>query len=329
MTDTRVNPGAVAKLFAYQEDEVAHVQNSSFIYSLMKEGVDTYFGGFEGKIVLDLGAGFSLPQGCLPMALAVRDGARQCFGIDISHPEHFATDPLKVEFWRTAREVLGVSVQGLEQNRVFFGGADTMHDDSVVSRIVPLQMSASDMWFRDGMFDVIFSNAVFEHVKDAKNVLLETFRVLKPGGGLYAHWNPYTSFQMGGHDIGIPFMYPWAHLRLDRAAHVEKLRQMLNDRELLRTANPPEHQITEGRALTYKDTPELLFKHMDDDLNKLRVKDFLRYASEAGFEIVHSGFHINDTQRQYLTSEIQAELSDYSEDELLTIFHSAALRKPC
>ena len=67
---------------------------------------------------------------------------------------------------------------------------------------------------------------------------------------------------------------------------------------------------------------------VDDDLNKLRVKDFLRYAEEAGFEIVHSGFHIDDAQRQYLTPEIREELSDYSEDELLTIFHSAALRKP-
>jgi SAM-dependent methyltransferase len=318
----------VAKLFAYQEDGVAHVQNSAFIYSLMKEGVDKYFGGIIGKTVLDLGAGFSLPQGCLPMTLAVRDGARQCFGIDISNPEHFAVDPLKVNFWRTAKEVLGVSVQGLDQDRVFFGESDTMHDDSVISRIVALQMSASDMWFRDCMFDVMFSNAVFEHVKDAKNVLSEAFRVLKPGGGLYAHWNPYSSFQMGGHDIGIPFMYPWAHLRLDKADHVEKLRQMLNDPELLQTANPPEHQITEGRAEGYKDTPELLFKHMDDDLNKLRVKDFLRAAEEAGFEVAHSGFHINDAHRKYLTPEIRSELSEYSEDELLTIFHSAALKKP-
>lgn len=324
----QVHSAEPVKLFAYQEDAIAHVQNSTFIYSLMREGAEKYFGGFEGKTVLDLGAGFSLPQGCLPMALAVRDGARQCFGIDVSNPDHFAMDPLKVAFWRVAREVLGVSVQGLENDRVFFGECDRMHDDSVISRIVPLQMSASDMWFRNDMFDVAFSNAVFEHVKDAKNVLLETFRVLKPGGGLYVHWNPYTSFQMGGHDIGIPFLYPWAHLRLDRTAHIKLLRKMLNDPILLRTANPPEHQISEARAEVYKDAPELLFKHMDDDLNKLRVKDFLRYAEEAGFEILHSEFHIDDAQRRYLTPEIRAELGDYSEEELLTAFHSAALRKP-
>ncbi len=317
-----------AKLFDYQEDSVAHVNNSAFIYSLMKDGVDKYFGGLGAKTVLDLGAGFSLPQGCLPMALAVRDGARQCFGIDISHPDHFAMDPLKVDFWRTAREVLGVSVQGINQNRVFFGESDTMHDDSVISRVVALQMSASDMWFRDGMFDVVFSNAVFEHVKDAKNVLLEVFRVLKPGGGLYAHWNPYTSLQMGGHDIGIPFMYPWAHLRLPRAEHVRLLDRMLNDPELLRIANPPEHTITQGRALSYKGRADLLFQHMDDDLNKLRIGEFLRFAQEAGFEIVHSGYHIDDRQRMFLTDQIRNELHGYSDDELLTIFHSAALRKP-
>lgn len=316
------------KLFDYQKDTVAHVENSAFIYSLMKGGLESHLGPIEGKTILDLGAGFSLPQGCLPMALAVRDGARQCFGIDISNPDHFATDPLRVDFWRSAKEVLGVSVQGLERDRVFFGEIDTMYDDNVISRIVALQMSASDMWFRDNMFDMVFSNAVFEHVKDAKRVLAEVFRVLKPGGGLYAHWNPYTSFKMGGHDIGIPFMYPWAHLRLPRDKHVQLLDKMLNDPNLLATANPPEHTITEARALTYRGRADLLFKHMDDDLNKLRISDFLGFARDVGFQIVHSGYHINDSYRQYLTDEIKFELSDYGEDELLTNFHSVALRKP-
>lgn len=318
----------MAKLFAYQDDIADHVNNSAFVYSLMKAGIDTYFGGLESKTALDLGAGFSLPQGCLPMALAVRDGAAQCFGIDISSHEHFASDRLKVEFWKAARELYGLSVQGLDEGRVFFASQDIIHHDGLFSRIVPLQMSASEMWFKDGMFDVIFSNAVFEHVKDAEGVLKEAFRVLKPGGGLYAHWNPYTSLQMGGHDIGIPWLYPWAHLRLPYTEHVALLDKMLNDPHLLATANPPEHTITPERAAGYRGKAALLFRHMDDDLNKLRVPEFLDYARSAGFEVVHSGFHINDAQRSYLTPEIQSELSNYSADELLTIYHSAALRKP-
>lgn len=315
-------------LFAYQVDQKAYVGASQFVYNLLADGVRQYCGGLAGKVVLDLGSGFSLPQGGLPMALAVLDGARQCFGIDISSPEYYATDPQKVAFWRQAKELLGVDVQGLDEGRVYFASIDTLHFDDFISKIVPLQMSASNMWFRDDMFDVAMSNAVFEHVKDARRVLSELFRVLRPGGSAYVHWNPYSSLMMGGHDIGIPYLYPWAHLRLSKEAHVEELRRMLNDPDLLSTANPPEHAMTPERARHYQDAPELLFQHMNDDLNKLRIHEFLDHASSAGFEIVHSGYHVDPEHRKYLTEEIRQELSFYGEDELLTIFHSAAIRKP-
>ncbi len=315
-------------LFDYQVNQENYVRSNEFVYSILKNGAEKYLGGIVGKTVLDLGAGFSLPQGGLPSALAVRDGARQCFGIDISNPDFFATDPQKVAFWKAAKDLLAVDVQGLNENRVYFGAYDTLHFDSFVSRIVALQMSASDMWFKDNMFDLVISNAVFEHVKDAKAVLQEVFRVLKPGGGIYAHWNPHSSFLMGGHDIGVPFLHPWAHLRLSKEEHVKILAKMLNDPELLRTANPPEHTITPERAKTYANSPDLLFKHMDDDLNKLRIRDLLTYAREVGFEIVHSGHHFRDEHAKYLTPEIRAELSDYTDDDLLTVFHSFAFRKP-
>lgn len=96
-------------------------------------------------------------------------------------------------------------MQGLDDGRVVFASTDILHFDDFFSKITLLQMSASDMWFKDDMFDVVISNAVFEHVQKPAEVLAELFRVVKPWGGIAANWNPFAGFSMGGHDIGIPF----------------------------------------------------------------------------------------------------------------------------
>ena len=157
------------------------------------------------------------------LALAVRSGARQAFGIDITHPEMTATNPAKVAFWKAAKQVLKVECDGVDEGRVGFWSVDTLHYDDFFQKVVQLQMSASNMFFRDQMFDLVFSNAVLEHVKNPRQIFSEMQRVLKPGGYAYHHWNPYTSLEMGGHDIGIPFYFPWAHLRLRPQQHIAKL----------------------------------------------------------------------------------------------------------
>ncbi len=315
-------------LFDYQSDMADYVRNTELMFRIMKEGVDRWCGGFGGKTVLEVGAGFHLPHGGLTTCLTLRDGAKRAFGIDICSPDEFAARADRVEFWKAAREMYGVDVRGLEEGRVHFASQDILFTDDHFSGVTMLQMSASDMYFKDGMFDLMFSNAVFEHVPDAANVLKEMYRTMAPGGSAYIHWNPFTSLEMGGHDIGIPFYFPWAHLRLDRAQHVEMLRRVLADPALFSTANPPEHTITAARARDLAADPALFHRQMSDDLNRLRVKDFLKYAQDAGFEILHSGYHIKDEMRPYLTERVRAELADYDEDELLTFFHSAALKKP-
>lgn len=315
-------------LFDYQSDIANYVRNTELMFRIMKEGVDRWCGGFEGKTVLEVGAGFQLAHGGLTTCLAVAAGARRSFGIDICHPDAYAARADRVEFWRAAREMYGVEVRGLDEGRVHFGAQDILFTDSHFSPVTMLQMSASDMYFRENMFDVMFSNAVFEHVPDARGVLREMFRTMAPGGTAYIHWNPFTSLEMGGHDIGIPFYFPWAHLRLTTAQHVEMLRRVLADEALFSTANPPEHTITAARARDLAEDPALFHKQMSDDLNRLRIADFLKFAEDAGFEILHSGYHIKDQMRPYLTATVRAELPGYTDDELLTFFHSAALRKP-
>lgn len=315
-------------LFDYQSDVATYVRNTEQLFQIMKEGVDRWCGGFAGKVVLEVGAGFQLPHGGLTTCLAQKAGARRVFGIDICSPDEFAARPDRVAFWRAARDISGVSVCGLDEGRVHFSTQDILFTDAYFSPVTMLQMSASDMYFRDNMFDVMFSNAVFEHVPDARGVLRETYRVMAPGGTAYIHWNPFTGLEMGGHDIGIPFYFPWAHLRLPAAQHIEMLRRILSDEALFSTANPPQHTITPARAKVLAGDPALFYQQMSADLNRLRIHEFLDYAREAGFEILHSGCHVRGEMRAYLTDQVRAELPGYTDDELLTLFHSAALRKP-
>lgn len=316
------------KLFVYHDDLSNYVKTATFVYDVLANGVKTHCGGFEGKTVLDVGAGFHLTHGGLTLSLALRDGARQCFGIDIASWDEYASRPDKVAFWTRAAEMLGIEVKGLDQGRVFLGNIDFLHYDDFISNIVCLQMSASNMYFKDNMFDLMISNAVFEHVKRPRAVLDEMFRVMAPGGHAFINWNPYTGLEMGGHDIGMPFHYPWAHLRLSEKALVEKLREVFSDEKLWKTAFPPEHTPTEARIPALKADPGLFREQISFDLNKMRIREFEDHAKAAGFKLKHSGYLIRDEQRAILTDEIRRELKGYTDDELLTVLHTAVLFKP-
>lgn len=56
--------------------------------------------------------------------------------------------------------------------------------------------------FSDASFDVVGSDAVFEHVKDIGSVLKELHRVLRPGGILYAAYGPLWHCCGGDHISG-------------------------------------------------------------------------------------------------------------------------------
>lgn len=59
---------------------------------------------------------------------------------------------------------------------------------------VDILASAEALPFRDGVFDVVCSDQVLEHVRDPKKVVSEMLRVLRPGGLAY---------------VGTPFIFPW------------------------------------------------------------------------------------------------------------------------
>jgi ubiquinone/menaquinone biosynthesis C-methylase UbiE len=52
--------------------------------------------------------------------------------------------------------------------------------------------------FRDGAFDLVTANMVVEHLRDAREILQEIRRVLKPGGLFIFHTPNYLNFKISG-----------------------------------------------------------------------------------------------------------------------------------
>lgn len=156
------------------------------------------------------------------------------------------------------------------------------------------QMDATHLDFPDATFDLVVSNAVFEHIADVPGVAKEMRRALKPGGLAYLAVHLFPSLS-GGHNVprGIPGtdvlilgdVPPWDHLRDNRCPSKEYL-------------------------------------------NRLRESEY-RAVFEKEFEILawQTQFTEPAWVRQYLTPGVRAALAAYSEEELLKRSIAIVLRK--
>lgn len=118
--------------------------------------------------------------------------------------------------------------------------------------------------FADSSFDLISSDAVFEHVRNMPNVLAEFHRILKPGGVLYATFGPLWFGWGGDHVSGYDTLLSgFNHLMLDSQeyrAYLDRLGQQ-------------EHSEHDGRTW------------IDNDLfSRMKPIEYLRCLDEAGFE---------------------------------------------
>jgi SAM-dependent methyltransferase len=158
-----------------------------------------------------------------------------------------------------------------------------------------LQMDASRMDFPDGSFDLVYSFNVFEHLPDPAAVLAEKIRVTRPGGCVLTHFHLYSS-DSGGHDVrilagarqGMPY---WPHLRPQHVALVRNAAYINCWR------------LNQWHQLFDCVTPGCLYAYWTD-------KD------------VEQKKQILKNLRQ------QGELSDYTDQELLTLNLISVWKKP-
>lgn len=130
-----------------------------------------------GARVLELGPGWSLAGGLALLSL----GAARWAGVDVAPLATTRSAPYRALRARVAQGLLGAEARldrfdaavDLSGDEARFDAARLEYRGGVDGAALP---------FADGALDVVVSNAVLEHVRDAAAVLRETRRVLAPGG---------------------------------------------------------------------------------------------------------------------------------------------------
>ena len=142
--------------------------------------------------------------------------------------------------------------------------------------------------FRSGVFDLVLSHAVIEHVADAPLYLRECARVLAPGGRVYLSTAPYLSFA-GAHLPRLKMPVP-IHLIFGRRAAFATfgwlarhaawlLKEPANENSFIKLARRGE------------------IKH-DDLLERVTVSSLRAQIAGAGLAVVREELHVTATIRR-------------------------------
>lgn len=82
---------------------------------------------------------------------------------------------------------------------------------------------AQFLFYRDDLFDLVFSQNALEHIPDPLAAIREAFRVLKPGGIFYATFDPVWTADSGSHFLEF-VKDPWLHILLSDDEFCECMR---------------------------------------------------------------------------------------------------------
>ncbi len=261
----------------------------------------------EGKRILDIGCGENAP-----MSLMLHSSGISVTGIDQKpayrwglgfKPRRYLEYRKEVGLMKTARKALGELVydrhyyKHLERGlgrRVFEEGLDL--------RTMPVEQ----LEFANGTFDIVHSNATWEHVIDVDTANRELARVLRPGGIGFIEIHLFPSLS-GGHDL--PWIVPgridldgnlaWGHLR-DKSwtapVVLNRLREADYRRSFESTAGLEilawTTEFTEGAELIDEQVLAELRDYTQEELTKRSIIVIVRRTAD-GFEQGSERWHSN------------------------------------
>ena len=142
-----------------------------------------------------------------------------------------------------------------------------------------LQSTTTSIPLPDNSVDVVYTIDTMEHLSQPGKIMLDVFRVLRPGGVFLVHFNPWLNPHGSHLDDIIPF--PWAHV-------------MFSWETLLNTAQKLYDSPAYETTCYYLDTrgnkkpnPYTDREVWSNYLNFMTIKQFNRLIKELPFEIRH------------------------------------------
>lgn len=247
-----------------------------FVQTVGRFGVDV-----QTARVLDLGCGANAP-----MSVMLHSSGARVTGVDHYlgqrwglgfRPSRYVSYFREAGLARTARKFFGECVY----DRTYYSSLRESVGFDLGERGLDLRaMDVTRLDFGDATFDVVHSNATWEHVPDVAQANRELARVLRPGGLAYIEIHLFPSLS-GGHDL------PW----------IVPGRITLGDIKPWRHLRDPEWQA-----------PVYLNRHRERDYATM-------FRTTAGLEVVDWITEYTEGA-ELLTDEIRRELAQFSEEDL-------------
>lgn len=259
-------------LFNYHQGSSHRFAQHDFdIYWNMSRKAELYIGKVENKRILDVGCGQRYP-----LTLLFHNTRNMVTGCDLSH----ITSAWKTLKYEGLARILKTIIRKLFFDWQYYACLEYISGLKLNDKNLDIRyLDAGNLPFADKTFDLVVSNAVFEHIADVPKAVAEICRILKPNAITYNNIHLFCSLS-GGHSFD--WSYP--------------------DKNLPRSVPPWDHL-----------RKNLFPAHVY--LNKLRERDYLS-AFQRNFNILE-WITTKWEGEKFLTPQIERELSDYSREELL------------
>jgi ubiquinone/menaquinone biosynthesis C-methylase UbiE len=175
-----------------------------------------------------------------------------------------------------ARSVVGIDLNevDLQFARRFVREVSARYAPDCRLPVEFLEMSADKMAFRDGQFDLVLADNVFEHFTQPQAVMREAYRVVKPGGGLLVPvfssiWSKYALHLKHGLKV------PWANLFFSERTIIRALARLAED-------DPQLHEFYPGLKANPQRVRDV---RRHGDLNDITYREFRKIAARIGFRV--------------------------------------------
>jgi len=252
-------------------------------FAILKNTLFPICGEIKNKKILDIGCGRLYPN-----TLLLSDFGNDVVGVDTAYIG--IKQPFLKRCAMAFRHDGAFSFMGeifyflFRRDKKYYAALEKLAGKRLAHDGVSVKtMNAERLYFPDETFDLVVSNATFEHICDVPKAVSEVARVLKKDGVIYIGINLFTSLA-GGHCFDYKDqqkVLPWGHLRAKGHTAPVYLNKM-RESEFIRLFSKRFYIIEvkdigvgEGRAFL---TPQVREELKDYSENELLKRDIIIVA---------------------------------------------------